>query len=289
MTLARITEVVQQAYFNFCEKTWDISVVRIDQVPDGLEIHWADKTKSSNHFSKFPEHLTTSQNVREATLVAMCCNEPLAHLHGLIKALVEGMPIEIQELQVFLRSVSQKVTIFSEVNTGHGTANWPNNLHEILRIKSKKTNTQWVIDITGAQYGIRKALWDWRDYERIYMVDVWKECPFGDNKSFIDRLSKVPGVDGLGHKISILAAGNLNQAIKKWEANHKSLAKMLILDEEAYQVDKASLLESMDAAVRSFVTANNFNAQFREAKTHDRKYPDKSRHEIIIMTKTYRM
>lgn len=88
--LTRIAEIARQAYLNFRETTWDIPVVRIDQVPDGLEIHWADKTKSSSHFSNFPAHMATSQNVREAALVAMHCDEPQAHLHGLIKALTEG-------------------------------------------------------------------------------------------------------------------------------------------------------------------------------------------------------
>lgn len=158
--LTRIAEIVQQAYLNFCETTWDVPVLRIDRVPDGLEIHWADRTKSTSHFSRFAAHLAISQNVHEATLVAMCCNEPQAHLHGLIKALVEEMPVKIEEPQVILRSVSQKITIFRK---DAGTnANWPNYQHANLQIAFKKTKTQWVIDITGARYGIRRALWTWR-------------------------------------------------------------------------------------------------------------------------------
>ncbi|KAF5847890.1 hypothetical protein GGP41_009126, partial [Bipolaris sorokiniana] len=135
--LTRIAEIVQQAYLNFCETTWDVPVLRIDRVPDGLEIHWADRTKSTSHFSRFAAHLAISQNVHEATLVAMCCNEPQAHLHGLIKALVEEMPVKIEEPQVILRSVSQKITIFRK---DAGTnANWPNYQHANLQIAGSLT------------------------------------------------------------------------------------------------------------------------------------------------------
>ncbi|EUC38463.1 hypothetical protein COCCADRAFT_32403 [Bipolaris zeicola 26-R-13] len=273
--LTRIAEIARQAYLNFRETTWDIPVVRIDQVPDGLEIHWADKTKSSSHFSNFPAHMATSQNVREAALVAMHCDEPQAHLHGLIKALTE----------VFLRLISQKVTISRE---GAGTnANWPNYRHAILRIRSEKTKTQWIIDITGAQYGIRRALWKWRDYENMHMAVVARVYELGYFKYLLDKASKIQGMDGLSYRVGMLAAGNLDQAITKWAVGHKKIAEIIDLDEEAYQVDKASLLESMDTAVRSFVAANNFNAQFREAKAYDRKCPGKSANEIIMIAKTY--
>lgn len=70
------------------------------------------------------------------------------------------MPVKIEEPQVILRSVSQKITIFRK---DAGTnANWPNYQHANLQIAFKKTKTQWVIDITGARYGIRRALWTWR-------------------------------------------------------------------------------------------------------------------------------
>ncbi|KAF5847881.1 hypothetical protein GGP41_009125 [Bipolaris sorokiniana] len=85
-------------------------------------------------------------------------------------------------------------------------------------------------------------------------------------------------MDGLTHRVGVLAAGNLDQAIKDWASSDKKLAKIIGLDD---------LLASIDAAIYSFVAANNFNAQFREAKDHDRKYPRKSEWEIRMVAKTF--
>ena len=50
--------------------------------------------------------------------------------------------------------------------------NFPGSLHEWCRITSTKTGQQWVLDISGGQYGIYRPLWKWKDYRRTFVVSL---------------------------------------------------------------------------------------------------------------------
>ena len=183
-----------------------------------------------------------------------------------------GLDVEVEEVSVRLGDIHRAVIFESPPDPP--AMNWPNCFHEILRVKSTKTKKQWVVDVTGEQYGISNALWAWDDFEKAHMAKTITRHPFGWNRALASAGTKAPDHLGLWLKIGSMATEHLNAAIKTWtDRSELSVAEIITLNEEGYKESKDSLLEAVDSAIRSFVAANRFDAEFRAAKLYEKKYP----------------
>ena len=88
--LARVAEIVQQAYYNFRENTWVQPVIKIHDRNDALVIYDESKSEKKKFFVDFPHHLVTNLRSKKALLCAWSCNEPTAWLHDTLVGLLEG-------------------------------------------------------------------------------------------------------------------------------------------------------------------------------------------------------
>jgi hypothetical protein len=302
--LARVAEIVQQAYYEFRENTWDTPVIKIDDRYDALVIYDGDMLKKSKYFLKFPHHLVANDRTKKAMLCAWVCNEPMAWMHDTLLALLEGktclinirchradpiptgLNIKIQEVRISLGRIPRKITV--RKFDGAGDDNWPNYYHDVIRITSSKTKKQWVIDISGAQYGICRAFWSWEEYAIEHLATAQQAQAIGTNKALLKALAKVPGNPYLTYGLVGLVADQLDQARHKWRADTGlSLAGLLDLDNKKYKKARSELLQTVDVAVRTHVQTNNYKKEFQAAQSYERKYPGKSARICVEKTNSF--
>lgn len=189
------------------------------------------------------------------------------------------LDVKVEEITVRLKSIYRAVIVNDGSDRPRMNIYSP---HKLLRVRSIRTKKQWVIDVTGEQYGIPGALWDWDEYEKAHTASTKSVHPFGLYKSMAERGNTAPSLFGLWRKIGCMATEHLDAAIKTWTDHHKlSVADIITLAEERYKESKASLLKAMNDAVHSFVAANQFDAEFQAAKAYERKHPRGSEEAVL--------
>lgn len=178
------------------------------------------------------------------------------------------MDVKVEECKATLGKITQKVVFRT---SGEQPVDCSAFAHEILRITVP--GKRWIIDITGAQFGIHKTLWAWEDYKNKHHAKMGMIYKLGTNEILVKALSNVEGLHGMRHTIKEMAAGTLNTAIKEWTGSHHSIAAMILKNNDEYEATKLSFLSSMDVAVRSFVAANRFETEIRKALEYELSNP----------------
>ncbi|KAJ4364665.1 hypothetical protein N0V83_009262 [Neocucurbitaria cava] len=289
-TLVRVTDIVQTAYFTFRENTWDTPITTIEEEGNELLIYDGDQKNNATYFVKFPIHLIKNKGVRMAVLTAWMCAEPLAFMHNLIMKLLDGsynshvlmgqmlilslplgLKVKVHEVQVNLKNIERKTTAVGPGGSRH--SNWPNFVHEVLHVKSSKTGRQWLIDISGGQFGICQAFWKWEDYEAKYVERVTAKFNPSTMKILIGKLAKIPGNPTLAYELPGQAAAELDQALAKWTTNHMVLSDLIKLKDKEYEPLKRDLLRRMDEAVSNFIKRNDFTALVKTQKAYEAVNP----------------
>jgi hypothetical protein len=291
--LARVANIVQQAYYDFRENTWDTPVIKIDDRDDALVIYDDVMLNKSEFFLTFPHHLVTNDLTKYAMLCAWACNEPMAWMHDTLLGLLEGktlstyiqfkfansipigLNIKVEEVSVSLGTIPRKITVHSPF--GGGDDNWPQYHHDVIRVTSIKTKKRWVIDISGAQYGIYQAFWSWEEYKNKYATSTQKAQTLGTNKARLKILAKSPGNPYLCYGLVGLVADHLDEAVNNWRMDHGvSLTGLLNLDDKEYEEASSELLRTLDDSVRTYVKTHDYKAELQAAQSYERRYPGKS-------------
>ncbi|RMZ67173.1 Zinc finger MYND-type [Pyrenophora seminiperda CCB06] len=281
--LARVAVIVQQGYYEFRENTWDTPIISIEDRDNELVIRDGDMLAKTKYFIKFPQHMVSSERTKTAMLSGWVCNETLAFMHDVIVDLLKGLDVDIKEVRINHGRVPRRIT-YNNPYGGHD-ANWPNYSHEILRITSPKSKTQWVIDISGAQYGITKAFWTWAAYANEYMVDVKAASNFGYNKNMFKKLKGIPGNPSMAYGVVGIVAEHMNQAYKKWATDRNmSLSDIPAMDEDDFLQAKKEVLRTVNDAVRAFLAKNSFEKEFTAAQAYERKFPGNSTMQYKLAT-----
>lgn len=153
------------------------------------------------------------------------------------------------------------------VYTTNGTSdtNWPNYLHDVLRLTSTKTGKAWVLDITGVQYGMYRTLWSAEEFLQTHVEVIKSVRPYpGTNKNSIANACQTFGTAGQIFSKTQEAVRRLEKAITAWvKTNDMSLKSLLKLEGEAFDQKKESLLRDMDQAVRTFIRSSNFRIKMK--------------------------
>jgi hypothetical protein len=191
------------------------------------------------------------------------------------------LDVKIEEIRVVLKPHVHKV-ITRIVNDGdrHGYPGYqPEHKHEIFHVISTKTKKVWVIDISGAQFGIHRAMWTWKEYQSRFTQEVDQVFPFGTHKAALKKASEIHGnptmTCGVAGKIAECLASAVND---DWHAASEfTLSQMVALDEEHFNKAKLELLKFMDDVVRIFVDTNNFQAEYKAAVAYELNHPGLSK------------
>ncbi|KAG9195746.1 hypothetical protein G6011_00867 [Alternaria panax] len=283
--LVRIAEIVQQAYYDFRENTWDTPVTKVEDNDDALVIHDGITNNKKGYFVEFPEHLVSNDKAKKAMLCAWACNEPMAWMHDTLLSPLEGPNVKVEEVSVSLGTILRKVTV-------HGPSgnvvedNWPKFLHDIIRITVIKAKKQWIVDVSGAQYGIYQAFWGRKEYEKEYRTNTRVVQAIGTNKFRLKVLANISGNPTLVYGVVGVVAGHLDKIVSGWAANCAlSLASLLDLNEGYYQQASSELLRTMEVAVGTFIKTLDCSTEFRIAQSYEREHPGKSGRMCIEYSK----
>ncbi|CAN9360333.1 unnamed protein product [Alternaria alternata] len=220
--LTRLAAILQQGYYDFRKNTWDRRIVKVERLRnDDLVLHEADRVRGINtkYFLQFPQKLVPDKRTGNAVLCINVCNEPPAWMYSIIDELMKDeicwtncLHVKIEEVSVDLKPPPHKVIL--HYTNGEGDSNYPRYHHEIIRVTSTKTKKAWVMDISGAQYGIYRALWSWQKYLSRFMKQAHQVYPFDTNKAFLKKIGELPGspsmISGVVGKVVYYLASKVN-------------------------------------------------------------------------------
>jgi hypothetical protein len=143
----------------------------------------------------------------------------------------------------------------------------------VLVIQSLQTDKEWIIDITGAQYGISSPLHRWDEYEARHVEHVIQTFAHGYNEMLIGEMAKIKGNPMMQCSPLIKASKAMEQAVSAWETQHGQVSSLVVLPEADFVVQKQSLLATMDGAARSFIAAADFSDDIRAAEKYELDHP----------------
>ena len=163
-----------------------------------------------------------------------------------------GIRLEIEEVRLNLGSIPRKMVIYYPC--GERDQNWPRYFHEVIRITSITTKKQWIIDITGAQYGINRALWTWQEYQYLFKAEVKAIYPFGTNKAALKAASRIAGSPSMSYgAINVIADHLATKLDERLTRTGKRLSQLVHLSQREFASDMRELLEFMSDTVHTFV------------------------------------
>jgi len=291
--LARIAKIVQLAYYSFRERTWAVRLSDIEDRDDVLIFHGGGMPDELGYLVKFPQHLVTNDSTKNAMLCAWSCDEALAWMHDLLAGFAEGKPnrsstlfhlansiyigmdVKFDEISIVLGRVLRRI-MFPIPSGGH-LDNWPSHLHDVLRITATKSKKQWIIDLSGAQYGIPQTLWTWEEYKALHAANISQVQAFGASKARFKLGAKLPGRTFLSHAVGAMAADHMNEAVNKWKVERAvSLPDLTRMRPEEYKQAAVDLLGAIDKEVYRFTKNNDFKEEFAAATLYDTMNPGKS-------------
>ncbi|KAH7402115.1 hypothetical protein DE146DRAFT_735384 [Phaeosphaeria sp. MPI-PUGE-AT-0046c] len=274
--LSRIAVMIHEAYLTFRENTWDTPIKRIEERPDALILHDGEQALKQQHFIDFPHKLINNPQSKMAVLCTLTCNEPLAWMHDLLEGLIKGLPVIIEEVEVGLQRIPRKVTAVHP--SGVRQDNWPNHSHFVHRVTHTKSKRQWVLDITGGQFGICTPFWDWDTYNLRFIgaSRPIKAYPCGTNKAILHELGKLDGNPALVYGLTGEVAGEMYKTCLEFEKSCAlTLPALIELPESKYAAQKKVLLDTITMAICNYKKKykGEHKAMLQNVRAYEKKFP----------------
>jgi hypothetical protein len=179
------------------------------------------------------------------------------------------MNIDIEEINVSPLRGPGKVR--AVMCTGQKISNYPVLKHALLRLTSRRTKKQWIIDICGGQYGIYQPLHEWMQYQARYGAHLTAVFDAGFARELFADLARIKGSPAITFGLIGEAAKALDKRIDTWERLHKPLIQLRALDATTFAKEKRSLLRALSMGTRSFIAKNDFTVRVRSEKKMELK------------------
>lgn len=144
--------------------------------------------------------------------------------------------------------------------------------HFVLRLECPRTARKWILDLAGAQYGIRQPLHILHHYHQAFgaeRIGIW---PCDIKHALLTKWATFEGGLQLSFGLPFRAGEALQNAAQTWERENGDLARVLELENEGFQRVKQGLLASLDEAVCSFVLEDH-SAAVRQALEYEVRHP----------------
>jgi hypothetical protein len=180
----------------------------------------------------------------------------------------------VEEVQVRLKNVPRKTTVI--YSNGVQQSNYPGNHHFLLRVTSTESDKVWIIDITGAQYGLVKHLWRWEDFLQRHVQVVEEISKLGTSWDLLTTSSVVPGMPSLDLGIPRCAMDRVNLAIQAWEIIELDLKIFVLLHDENYNGAQTNMIKVIQQTTHDFVNQSDYSRQVRDALEYEKQNPNVS-------------
>ncbi|KAF5685505.1 beclin 1 [Fusarium denticulatum] len=151
-TLLRTTKLLKAALLAYKEVVYDIHVTRIEHDEDNGTLVLTH-TPNRNERHPFPSHFTGIEDHKQAALLVNQCTMSISLLgpmaRGLLAGIVSRMDVAVVEIQ------NPPFTVKFHPPDGIMT---DRKFHTIIEATLDSSGEQWLIDVTGCQYGFRDVL-----------------------------------------------------------------------------------------------------------------------------------
>lgn len=142
--------------------------------------------------------------------------------------------------------------------------------HELLLVTLKNAEV-FVVDLTGAQYGILQAITPHAEYKQKYVTVVYNTETHGYQKKLVNiERSPDPLDDPRVHPVMRRVTGHLDQTIANWEqSSGKSVAEMLRLTCPVYEAMKQDFMGKVKTALAEYIEKHAADIQTGFGKLPD--------------------
>jgi len=184
------------------------------------------------------------------------------------------LDIAIDEVEVKLGPIPRETIVIC--HDGGRQSNWPNYTHSLLQLTSIKTETRWIFDICGGQYGIYKPFWTRSEYKQYYFKigESWKVYPHGTNKAYMHAFKDVRDIWSMTYGVVGEVAKAMDVSIIDWEKSFDLKLSTLVSSGDDKSTDyKASLLTAMETAVRNFMRSYDMKSVLAASQVYETTFP----------------
>ncbi|KAH7072708.1 hypothetical protein BKA63DRAFT_48760 [Paraphoma chrysanthemicola] len=270
--LAHAAVILQGAYLMLRQNTWDMPIRDIEVLEDKVIIH-RGTDNDKDYFVEFPKHLVKEDgdDVRNQVLCTWVCAESLAWMHDLAARLLSRLEVKVEELNVALETVPRPTMV--RYANGVERSNWPRNTHDVLRVTSCKTKSQWVIDLTFAQYNLSECFGKWSRFMLAHVERIIGIYPFGTHKALKSRLGKVRGNANLDYGLIGEVAAHMNAAVKQWGMGSRiQVEDIVLMQHEPAAAVAGNMIATAEHAIRRFILNNNFTSRLQSERDYEAKH-----------------
>lgn len=141
----------------------------------------------------------------------------------------------------------------TKVRAWHGDMNagreWLH--HEVLEVTSPAMKKTWIIDTTGAQYGIFDPVEERSRYNDLYVDMIIRTNEWGASKETVLRLARD---DDPCAPTWFEAAGVVHRTVEAWKVKTTlTLRSLLRQPESSYSTNRRLLLDDLEKALSAFM------------------------------------
>ncbi|KAF2824876.1 hypothetical protein CC86DRAFT_48047 [Ophiobolus disseminans] len=148
--LLRAAHIFKAALLNYREVLYDIGLERIELQDGALCLHQRLHAVTTRwQIVRFPAHLTTNVEHRDAALLNNQCTLAMALLGRLVRKLLKASTIEVLDIHIGKPRLPTRLVPGPDASQV---------LHTVLNVRPRLTGETWVVDTAGSQYGFRDVL-----------------------------------------------------------------------------------------------------------------------------------
>lgn len=268
--LHRASEMAQQAFYVFREFTYDLNIESMED-RDGSLFLYEGFYKDDRIFFPFPDHLLRRERDKQAALTFMICGEAVGYMHELFRTMLKGWSAIAHSPTMFIiRRPTHKpkgiCTLICEMCIKVRPPQRPvvmirpngpetrDTLHVIL-VATLKSGEEFVIDITGAQYGFHDPLYPWHQYHEARIHTIRNVLEFGASSARYcgAEWGAEPGYRGLMRRAMQEVAVVFDRAVGEWEGKGVTVGEMLRMGEGAFERTRGEMVGYVRGVVQEFV------------------------------------
>ncbi|KAL8708428.1 MAG: hypothetical protein Q9220_006718 [cf. Caloplaca sp. 1 TL-2023] len=243
--------------FRLASNTWTFD--RVEREGNQWTVHSAEEIKGTSRLLDFPTGNLNGDQEVEALLNYQACIGAVSHLHELLKALLHGLSIKVEEKTFPVQNPKFRIRAMYNEEIPDDTPYH----HTILHVRTE-LDSVYAFDITGAQFGWEEVVLPWEDYavERIEGTPTTEA--FGHHKGYQKVNRESTGIDfAFPQAIDETFEIWLMKSVDEWVKVNGPLSQLLKLPDKDFHEQRKKLLESLDHRMKwlkaKFINDGTFN------------------------------
>ena len=273
-TLFRAAQLFRECYYLFRKKTFEFDVRSIKKEGQDLVVKTGTIAGDiCGIFMRFPNELFENEEDKHAVLSMKMCTLAHGYFHDFITSTLRDSNLSLHDLMIRVKPSPSTTILASQVSDPLFMSTW-RFMHTVLLVRSRRLAREWVIDITGSQFGIAQSAFSKEDYQKLYIDNIDVDEPFGRQNLIVKRTAQTDTQSGVRDLATLHAMESFMEGVKIWERQEGiSLSKLLCVSDDEFHAPKTKLLQHTGKSVDMFLQTSNFLPLMLQALELERKEP----------------